>query len=167
MASIKGYELKNIKTFQGREWRGIQGSIYHNGKKVGWYSDPGDGGMADIDLYLPKEKNGNQRAEREKQLAAAVKKYYTEYPLRGEYARLAPDAELFFGALIQLSQDEKIYKKVSQNGYGHIVFYRKNKNEPNESYTAFMDKGAMEEFIERGEFGEMRRYDSAEDFVIR
>ena len=34
MASIKGYELKNVKTFQGLEWTGVQGNIYYKGKKV-------------------------------------------------------------------------------------------------------------------------------------
>lgn len=27
MASIKGYELKNVKKFQGLEWTGVQGSF--------------------------------------------------------------------------------------------------------------------------------------------
>ena len=95
MASIKGYELKNVKTFQGLEWTGVQGSIYYKGKKVGWYNDSGNGGMADIELRLPGETGNDRQKERENQLESAVKKYYAEHPLQGEYAQLTPDAELF------------------------------------------------------------------------
>lgn len=50
MASIFEFTLKGVRTFRGRDWDGVQGSIYYKGKKVGWYNDSGDGGAADIDF---------------------------------------------------------------------------------------------------------------------
>ena len=68
MATIYGFSLKGIKTFKGREGEGCQGDIYYDGKKVGWYSDNADGGMADIEGvadhpdHHQKQDNGGQNA---------------------------------------------------------------------------------------------------------
>ena len=167
MASIKGYELKNVKTFQGLEWTGVQGSIYYKGKKVGWYNDSGNGGMADIELRLPGETVNDRQKERENQLESAVKKYYAEHPLQGEYAQLTPDAELFFGDLIRLAEDEKYYKKIAKSGYGHMVFYKRTERDPYERYTAFTEKSDMDRYIGKEGLTQYRRYDSPDDFVIR
>ena len=51
MASINGIELKAIKEFRGHEYEPlVQGNIYYNGKKVGWYSQDSWGGDDHIDL---------------------------------------------------------------------------------------------------------------------
>ena len=52
MASIFGFEIKGLKTFRGRDGEGSQGSIYYNGKKVGWYNNSADGGASDIDFAI-------------------------------------------------------------------------------------------------------------------
>ena len=114
MAKIKGIEIKGIKQFQGREWDGVQGNIYIDGVKSGWYNDAGNGGMVDIDLYLPTDETLDARTAREARLNKAVEEYFKEHPLEGEYADLEPDAELFFNKLLCLMNDEKEYKKMAK-----------------------------------------------------
>lgn len=48
MASIKGFTLRNVKHPLGREGYGLIGTMYLNGKKIGTYTDYGDGGMEDV-----------------------------------------------------------------------------------------------------------------------
>ena len=51
MASIKGIELKNIKTFRGVEYPvNYQGNIYYNGKKLGFWSQDSWGGPDSYDF---------------------------------------------------------------------------------------------------------------------
>lgn len=107
MASIKGFTLKSIKTFMGRDGYGCQGNIYYKGKKVGWYNDAGDGGMADIDF----DGTFEQRKAMEQVLTDTMYEYYKEHPLTGEYADLPVDNELFMAELVKLIDFEKFYKK--------------------------------------------------------
>ena len=53
MASIKGFQLKNVKHLLGREGYGCIASIYLNGKKIGTYEDYGDGACEDV-TYVSK-----------------------------------------------------------------------------------------------------------------
>lgn len=75
MASIFGFTLKGIRTFRGRDWDGVQGSIYYKGKKVGWYNDSGDGGAADIDFDGTIE----ERRKMDELLKAAAVEYYKRW----------------------------------------------------------------------------------------
>ena len=54
MASIKGFQLKNVKQPLGREGYGCIATMYLNGKKIGTYADYGDGACEDI-TYVSKE----------------------------------------------------------------------------------------------------------------
>ena len=54
MASIKGFQLKNVKQTLGREGYGCIASMYLNGKKIGTYEDYGDGACEDV-TYVSKE----------------------------------------------------------------------------------------------------------------
>lgn len=54
MASIMGFQMKNIKRTLGREGYGCVASVYLNGKKIGTYEDYGDGALGDIN-YISKE----------------------------------------------------------------------------------------------------------------
>ena len=54
MASIKGFQLKNVKNTLGREGYGCTATMYLNGKKIGTYADYGDGGCEDVD-YVSKD----------------------------------------------------------------------------------------------------------------
>lgn len=58
MASIKGFQLKNVKTIVGHEGYGCTGTMYLNGKKIGTYADYADGGCSDI-RYESMEARAN------------------------------------------------------------------------------------------------------------
>ena len=45
MASIKGFQMKNVKNTIGHEGYGCIATMYLNGKKIGTYADYGDGGF--------------------------------------------------------------------------------------------------------------------------
>ena len=54
MASIKGFQLKNVKQTLGREGYGCIATMYLHGKKIGTYEDYGDGACEDVD-YVSEE----------------------------------------------------------------------------------------------------------------
>lgn len=54
MASIKGFQLKNVKQPLGREGYGCIATMYLHGKKIGTYEDYGDGACEDV-TYVSKE----------------------------------------------------------------------------------------------------------------
>ena len=54
MASIKGFQLKNVKTPLGREGYGCIATMYLHGKKIGTYEDYGDGACEDV-TYVSKD----------------------------------------------------------------------------------------------------------------
>lgn len=119
MASIYGYELKNIRTWQGRDWEGCQGHICYNGKKVGWYHNNGDGSCTDIDFYL----SGKDRAKNEQHFNETIKQYYADNPLQPPYEKIIPDGEIFIGEMLELMDSEKCYKKFAKDGYPFMVQY--------------------------------------------
>ena len=167
MASIKGYQIKGHKTFEGREDLGEQGSIYRYGKKVGWYNNAGNGGMADIDMYLPGDTDRSAREERERELDTALKDYFREHPLKGEYAGFPENAETFFMELLNLTDDEKQYKKMAKQGYSVLVIYADSKNWTRELLCGTRTEEAAEKFIKEQGLTEYRKYTSITDFDIR
>lgn len=49
MAKINGLQIKNVVNFKGHEGEGLfQCDVYHNGKKVGWFSQNAWGGPDEI-----------------------------------------------------------------------------------------------------------------------
>lgn len=158
MASIKGWQLKGLKTFQGRDWEGVQGNLYYNGKKAGWYNDSGNGGMADIDL---------NSKELQEQFEKSIKDYYAEHPLTGRFTDLTPDGEIFMGDLLNLMQDEKQYNKMSKKGYSHIALYKRSENDPYENVIGFKTAEGREKYLAKQGITEYRAYSSQEDFIIK
>lgn len=71
MASIKGFQLKNVKQTIGMEGYGCIASMYLRGKKIGTYADYGDGGCEDVD-YVSKEA--------EEAMMKVVIEYAKEHP---------------------------------------------------------------------------------------
>ena len=162
MASIFGFEIKNLKTFVGRDGVGAQGNVYYNGKKVGWYNDSADGGMADINFDGDKE----QYSKMMKLLTEATRKYYERYPLTGQYANLEPNEDFFMEDLVNFTLDEKEFKKYQKDGYIGMAVYQK-RNEPYyKLYTLlFKREKAIEEFQKRPDI-EIARIYTKDAFVI-
>ena len=158
MASIKGWQLKGLKTFQGRDWEGSQGTLYYNGKRAGWYNDSGDGSMADIDLNTK---------ELQEQFDKAVKDYYAEHPLTGRFADLTPDGELFMGELLRLMENEKSYKRMVKQELPYVVAFKESPNAPYITIVGVRTKDGRQRYIEERGIKEYDLYDSLEDFIIK
>lgn len=161
MASIKGFSLKSIKTFMGRDGYGCQGNIYYKGKKVGWYNDAGDGGMADINF----DGTFEHRKAMEKVLTDTMYEYYKEHPLTGEYADLPVDNELFMAELVKLIDFEKFYKKGIAKGYKFMAVYTHPKTHFETMVTAVDEAGISKHLAEVGCDAEYR-FSDLSDFII-
>ena len=97
MASIKGIEIKNVKTFRGVEYPvNYQGNIYYNGKKLGFWSQDSCGGPDSYDFNTSE-------------LDQIVKDYY------------GPDSiynlDCLIDEVLTLKNYEKSYKKVVKEGF--------------------------------------------------
>ena len=106
MTEIYGITLKGCKEFQGREGDGVQGNIYMDGKKVGWYNDRADGGEVEID-YDSKEI--------ETEILARVDRFFERYPQ--EYSGV----DLFFPTILTLMDYEKSLRKALKKGCNAIL----------------------------------------------
>lgn len=73
MASIKGFQLKNVKHPLGREGYGCIATMYLNGKKIGTYEDYGDGACEDVN-YVSNEA--------EEAMTMVIIEYAKEHPCK-------------------------------------------------------------------------------------
>lgn len=162
MASIYGFTLKNMVYFQGRDFPGEQGNIYYNGKKVGWYNEPGSGAPPDIDF----DGDFEQRRKLRELLKDATERYYKAYPLTGEYADLPTDEELFMARLAEFIDDEKAYKRGAKKRLGCMVTYTDRITK--KQYRLYLSsKTEMEKFIAADKYDIDSKYTSFEDFIIK
>lgn len=101
MASIKGIEIKNVKTFKGGEYpTNYQGNIYFNGKIKGFWSQNGWGGPDQYEFDT-------------KELDAVAKEFYG---LDSIY-----DLSCLLYEILVLADYEKKYKKAVKDGFTSIV----------------------------------------------
>lgn len=161
MATIYGFSIKKLNTFMGREGEGSQGDIYYNGKKVGWYSNNADGGMADIKF----DGSWEQRRDMERLLKEATVKYYARFPLTGEFAVLEPDEELFMENLVGFTLDEKEFKKYQKEGYIGMAVFQKRGDPYREYVHLFRREEAMNLFQGRMDIESARIY-TRDSFAI-
>lgn len=161
MASIKGFTIKGLKTWEGRSMTGAQGFIYHDGNKVGWYDDQGKGGAVDIDFCFA----GDKKQEYEKLFEKTVLEYYTERCPFPEEPDIPGDECIFMCELTDLIMTEKQYKKLLRDGFPFAVFYKDKKGE----YRVFGTKNEseLEAFLASGECFEPQTFKSLSDFDIR
>jgi hypothetical protein len=140
MASIKGFQMKNVKQTLGREGYGCIATLYLNGKKIGTYEDYGDGGMEDVNFvskeaekamtrliidYAKTYKNDfviNIYKERPQQ-------YYEECAIFKKYHPYIPDEDITIqtmasNSIVYIVEDflklldvEKQFKKYLKKGY--------------------------------------------------
>ena len=103
MASLNGVTIRNFKGFRGHEGEPLwQGSVYHNGRKLGFWSQDAHGGPDNYDF--------NSKLLDYPTLAwkSGLKgtKYY-------EYL----DSDSFLGVVCAIMDLEKEYKKAEKKGY--------------------------------------------------
>ena len=143
MASIKGFQLKNVKQPIGREGYGCIATMYLNGKKIGTYEDYGDGACEDV-KYVSREAE----AEMMKVIIEHAKTYpnqfiidlYRERPKQYEeecenfkkHHPYIPDEDITIQTMasnsivyivedvLELMEHEKWFKKYQKQGYKAI-----------------------------------------------
>lgn len=165
MAKIKGIELKNAVEFRGHEGEYlIQGNVYYNGKKVGYYSQDSWGGCdifnLDYDLpqHLKDEINnitnnyvGGVLFEKIDMLLFGDNEFYNHVKDK------QIGYEYLFMDLLQLMEHEKKYKKYSKKWHTnkiYISYYDYNKT----SISAFK--------IENKDVKTFFEYNGLDDFVV-
>lgn len=180
MASIKNFELKNIKRTLGREGYGATATMYLNGKKIGAYADYGDGAGGECDYISKKAKE-----EMMKLVIEYAKTHPNEYivnlfknePKRFEeeceifkkYHSYIPDEDITMETmsskseeyivcdLLKLVEREKILKRNLKKGYRAISF-------DTNTYTLYPESWTDERI--KKEAGESELYMSLKDFNI-
>lgn len=101
MASIKGIELKGVRTFRGMEYPiNYQGNVYFHGKKLGFWSQDGNGGS---DHY---EFNTDE-------LDKVAKEYYGEDSIY--------DLDCLLVEVLNLLEYEKEYKKAIKEHFSAFI----------------------------------------------
>lgn len=109
MATINGVTIKNLKTFRGHEGEAIaQGSIYLNGKRLGFWSQDSWGGPDQFDFD-------------ESVLKDACKNFKAGFPKDYKYLAVCDEVDVFLGDLLQLADLEKKLKGYFKKGYKNAV----------------------------------------------
>lgn len=159
MAEIYGITLKGCKEFQGMESDGVQGNIYVDGKKVGWYNDRGDGGEVEIDY----DGKGIKQ-----EVAARIKRFFERHP--HEY----PGPDFFYPMILQLKDYEKHLKKAVKRGCDSILAQDALKSDwPNDcTRVIYFDSNSnsVEALIKKyhlEKYPHLRVYSAPEDFCIK
>lgn len=101
MASIKGIQIKNVKSFRGNEWpENFQGNVYFNGKKMGFWSQDSWGGPDYFEFDTTE-------------LDKKAKEFYGENSIYG--------LDCLMGEILALADNEKQYKRAIKDGFSGIV----------------------------------------------
>jgi len=109
MASINGVQIKNLKTFRGHEWEECaQGSVYLNGKKLGFWSQDSWGGpdSFDFDASVLDEARLN---------------FKEGFPKDYKYIDVCDSLDVFMGELLKLTHLEKDLGKYFRKGWKNAV----------------------------------------------
>lgn len=137
MANINGIEIKAIKTFLGTEGYARQGNVYLDKKKIGFFSEDGNGGCDWIDFECDKEIKelffSRVRAHYKNYPALDNMKIYNmtmeEYVKQENklpvttYEQESNDIimEYFMEKLLNLREFEQDYRKADKKGYSAII----------------------------------------------
>ena len=149
MASIKGFQMKNVKRTLGIEGYGCIATMYLNGKKIGTYADYGDGACEDVDYvskdaeadmmrviidYAKEHRNEfiinlyHERPQQFKEECERFKKYHPYIPDKDiTIETMASNSIVYIVSdLLELIEAEKNFKKYLKKGYRAISLDRNN-----------------------------------------
>lgn len=160
MASINNITIKNLRSFEGREGTCYQGNVWYKGKKLGFWSQDGDGAICDNfdfnELVLKEE----------------VEKYKQSKYVSDEYRKIT-SIETLLSDLVDLTLDEKDYRKqlkagrpymlVTTDGY-HLNWTASPAEFSSEKINAFVEARKKEYFKDWD--GSYKLYSSLDDFTI-
>lgn len=110
MSKINGVEIKNLKSFVGHEGIAFQGDVWLNKKKLGFWSQDGNGAVID-DYYFDEHL-----------LDEACKNFKDGFPDDFKYKEYADSHEVFLDKLAMMKLIEKEIKKGFRIGYKTVVF---------------------------------------------
>lgn len=185
MASIKGFQMKNIKKTLGREGEGCIASLYLNGKIIGIYEDYGDGGMEDVN-YVSKDAEKEMMKviiefakeykndfiidlykQRPEQFKSECERFKTHYPYIPDeditIQTMASNSIVYIvSEFLNLWELEKQYKKYSKKGY-KAISVNKEKNGLT-TITAYPNDWSDEIIKEKAKNNKV--YFSLNDFII-
>lgn len=181
MASIKGFQMKNIKNTLGREGWGCTATLYLKGKKIGTYADYGDGAMEEVE-YVSKEAEEDMM----KVIIAYAKEHPNDYIINlykerpqqfkeecerfKKFHPYIPDEDITIetmasNSIVYIVEDfihlldlEKAFKKYQKKGYGVISV---NEN----TITAYPKNWSKEKIQKEAKGAQL--YTSLADFVIK
>lgn len=106
MASINGVQIKSLKSFTGMEGPAVQGTVYLNGKKLGFWSQDGDGGSDRFEFPESDLKVAVDSYKKSDKVSGNNKKYF--------------DASSFLFEVVKLMDVEKLFKKNTKKYPGFI-----------------------------------------------
>lgn len=109
MATINGVEVKALKSFVGREGECLQGTVYLNGKKLGFWSQDSWGGPDQFDFDV-------------KLLDEACQKYEAGFPDTYQLKDIIGDPECFINEVAILKDIETSCSKMFKKGAKVIVY---------------------------------------------
>ena len=119
MAKLCGVQIKNVKTFRGREYPvNYQGVVYLDGKKLGFWSQDGDGAVYDNFEFNSKP------------IDDIAEEYGKAHGKDMEYW----DATSFMAELVNFHCLEKTYKNLSKKGFPTVLFLTDKDDYYNNAY---------------------------------
>lgn len=116
MAKFHGFEIRNMKTFIGMEGYGTQGDVWLNGKKLGFWSDDGNGGEPRFDIPIAAAAD----------LDALVAEQVPECAWKDCGGATVPaDLSMVLSHLCDLKDTEKEWGKLDKKGYALVTLSSK------------------------------------------
>lgn len=153
MANIKGYEVKALKNTIGSEGHGYYANLYYKNKKVGTVADYADGGPVNV----------NVESEHNEILEKVSKEYLTS--IKSDFVTV----DIFISELVELKENEGIFKKAIKKGYGSIVILQddyKRRGPRKVPQLLQVPEGYDISTINEEGYDEVIQYSSLEDFNI-
>lgn len=182
MASIKGFQLKNVKQALARDGYSCFATMYLNGKKIGTYADYGDGAPEEVN-YVSKEAEADmmrviiayakehpndfvinlykERPKQFKEECERFKKYHPYIPNEDiTIETMASNSIVYIVEdFLNLLDSEKKFKKYQKKGYKAIGCGKT-------SITAYPANWDDEKIKKHAKENSMKLYVSLDDFCI-
>lgn len=103
------YSVRNLKTFQGRDWPGFNATVYEGTRKIAEAIQDGSGGM--MDLYFT-DKDAAKRVQDEARLEAFAKTLPSEtFDLGGKTHVVEANTETLINGLVEILEEQRWAKR--------------------------------------------------------
>ena len=162
MAKIYGFTLKGIVSYPDTDGITVLANIYYGAKRVGTYTDRGDGSYFPI---IEFDGDFQKRKEMEELLAEKAKQFYERFPEKRELKELYSEDQELLNYLVDLVEDEKAYKKGAKDGYGFMFSFVNEQGYL--CYIGYRTEEEMNKGLERHKNDQIVKvYKSISDFTV-